>query len=181
MCHSFMLCYACFCTVTFFYTCNIIIHFYIALSRLNGDEIHETRLHAIMIIALLHPVEAFNESVNRTIDGSYTLNRRLTKRTSVCSRVETQHTGGSTVSRRAQQRSTSSSVLKMVHIRHRTGPRFNKQRSPVSVRPNAKYGVNDVQIQIRICRCVLLCLLLSHVYYSHFSTHSSLFSSFRAT
>ena len=44
----------------------------------------------------------------------------------------------------------------MVHIRHRTGPRFNKQRSPVSVRPNAKYGVNDVQIQIRICRCVLL-------------------------
>ena len=46
--------------------------FYIAPSRLNGDEIHETRLHAIMIIALLHPVEAFNESVNRAIDGSYT-------------------------------------------------------------------------------------------------------------
>ena len=51
---------------------NIIIHFYIAPSRLNGDEIHETRLHAIMIIALLHPVEAFIESVNRTIDGCYT-------------------------------------------------------------------------------------------------------------
>ena len=46
--------------------------FYIAPSRLNGAEIHETRLHAIMIIALLHPVEAFNESVNRTIDGSFT-------------------------------------------------------------------------------------------------------------
>ena len=47
-------------------------HYNIAPNRLNGDEIHETRLHAIMIIALLHPVEAFNESVNRTIDGSFT-------------------------------------------------------------------------------------------------------------
>ena len=97
------------CCCTFIFPCTFLFMqtLYISIITVMIDG---ARLHAIMIIALLHPVEPINETVNRTD----------------VRRIETKHT----VSRRAQQRSTSFSVLKMVHIRHLTGPWFNKQRSP---------------------------------------------------